>query len=95
MPKLQYVDEPNPGNSKYPEMLAQIKHDQLDERHSGKWAVLNQFKSEGTARDLAYRLGKTNPAFDFITRKGERFTVVYARYNREADKPTRRMRGTG
>jgi len=96
MPKLEYIDEPNPGNSKYPEMLAQIKRDTTAGGDNyGKWAAINQFKSEGTARDLAYRLHKTNPSFDFISRKGEKVTVVYARYNIEAGKPARRMRGTG
>jgi hypothetical protein len=84
MTDIQFRDVPLPGNRKYPQLLTRIKREQLasiDNREL--WAYLNEFESEGTARDLAYRLGKTHSEFEFISRKGEGTTVVYARLKDE------------
>jgi hypothetical protein len=80
MRKIEYVDDPTPGNAKYPQLLAQIKGEQLaSTRHRGMWALIGEFNNEGTARDLAYRLGRTHDEFTFSSRKGEEGTTrVYA-----------------
>lgn len=79
MGDIEYIDAPYPANSKYPKLLAQIKGEQLaSTRHQGMWALIAQFESEGTARDLAYRLGTKNAEFNFMSRKGEDWTFVYA-----------------
>ncbi len=80
MSDIEYVDDPRPGNEKYPAMLEAIKADQLRfEGNRESWAWLNGFKSEGTARDLAHRLRGVHTEFEFIARKGLNETVVYAR----------------
>lgn len=84
MSDIEFFDEPRPGNEKYPAMLEAIKEMQLsDPAKRDSWAWLNGFKSEGTARDLAHRLRGAHPEFEFIARKGQGETVVYARLKAE------------
>ena len=74
MSDIEFVDEPRPGNEKYPAKLEAIKEMQLREPTKREaWAWLNGFKSEGTARDLAHRLRGVHPDFDFIARAVDRF----------------------
>ena len=81
---IQYETPAAPGNAKYPQMLASIKADQLANVGNRElWAFLNEFENEGTARDLAYRLGRDFTEFEFIGRKGEATTIVYARLKAE------------
>jgi len=80
MSGIEYVDDPSPGNAKYPQLLAQIKGEQLaSTRHRDMWALVAEFDNEGSARDLAYRLGRTHDEFTFAGRKGPNgMTRVYA-----------------
>ena len=77
---IRWEDELPKGTEKYPAMLKDIKKAQLanpDRRES--WGYLNEFASEQTARDLAWRLGKTHVEFEFMSRKAEATTAVYCR----------------
>jgi len=77
---IQWEDEPFKGTQKYPQMLKAIKKAQLEDPEARKrWAYLNDFASEATARDLAYRLGTKHDEFDFISRKDGETTNVYCR----------------
>lgn len=81
MTDIKWLDEPpSDGRSKYPAMLRAIKAEQLsnpDRRES--WAYLTSFDVEMSARDLATRLSKTHDEFEFISRKGDISTSVFAR----------------
>jgi hypothetical protein len=81
MADIQWADDPSPANYKYPAMLKSIKAEQLENPESReRWAFLAEFASEGTARDLAYRLGNTHDEFEFVSRKGDdEVTRVYTR----------------
>ena len=81
MADIEWADDPSPANYKYPAMLKGIKAAQLEHPESReRWAFLAEFASEGTARDLAYRLGKAHDEFDVVSRKGDDdLTRVYAR----------------
>jgi hypothetical protein len=80
MTEIEWEDELPRGTTKYPQMLEAIKAAQLDQPETREsWAKLNDFLSEGTARDLAWRLGKRYGEFDIIARKDGERTYVYAR----------------
>lgn len=85
---IEWADDPTPANYKYPAMLKAIKAEQLEHDESReRWAFLAEFVSEGTARDLAYRLGKAHDEFDVVSRKGDDgMTRVYARLKEEVAK---------
>jgi hypothetical protein len=85
MADIEWADDPSPANYKYPAMLKSIKAEQLENSKSReRWAFLAEFVSEGTARDLAYRLGKHHDEFDVVSRKGDDgATRVYARLKDE------------
>jgi len=82
--ELEWEDDASaPGNEKYPKMLVAIKDSSLVGDHR-QWAVLNKMTNEGSARDLASRLGRENPEFEVVSRKqDDGTTIVYARLRDE------------
>jgi ketosteroid isomerase-like protein len=83
---IKWLEGQPAPQSKYPAMLDEIKRTTVvNARMRGKWAILNTFTSQATARDLAYRLGRKHEDFEFTSRTvetdGDGVTaVVYARY---------------
>lgn len=89
MSEIEWSDEDVSPTSyeKYPQLLAQIKGEQLaSTRHRGLWAKLANFKSEQSGRDLAYRLKEPYPEFEFVSRKEGDKVTVYARLKGEVAK---------
>jgi len=81
---LEWEDNPDDGREKYPAMLREVRKRQADNPGRRKeWAVLATFDGEQAGRDLAYRLGKAHPDFDFISRKRDEGTKVLARLKQE------------
>lgn len=79
--EIQWTEEEevaSAGNEKYPPVLQAIREVSLD-NGTREWAVLNEMTNEPSARDLASRLGRSNPDFDIVSRKRGDVTVVYAR----------------
>lgn len=67
-----------PGNEKYPAMLASIKRSSLEDDHR-EWGILIRMPNEASARDLASRLGRVHDEFEVVSRKHSDSTIVYAR----------------
>lgn len=81
---IEWEKEPDDGREKYPAMLRDIRRQQLNQLGKrNKWAVLATFDGEQTGRDLAYRLSKANPDFEFVSRKRDDGTKVLARLKME------------
>jgi len=69
---LEWETSPDDGREKYPAILREVRKQQNSFPHrKRKWAVIATFNGEQTGRDLAYRLGKGHPDFEFISRKQE------------------------
>lgn len=80
MSDIEWASDPKPRHHKYGPLLADIKSAQLgDDLLREEWAKVAGFAVEPSARDLANRLGKEHDEFDFVSRKGDEETIVYAR----------------
>lgn len=81
---IEFVDEPADGRAKYGPILADVRHIQSnDPDQAEKWAELNAFVKEQSARDAATRLKGEYPEFEFISRKDGKVTRLLARLKEE------------
>ena len=100
--KPDFVDLPQDGRSKYPEILEGIRLGTTQE-NADQWVKIQDFDRAPSARDASSRLKGENPEFEFKSRvhdEGEGASV-YARYRPPPNTKTvrgqkaARRRGTG
>jgi hypothetical protein len=79
---IEYMGEAKTvdGRELFPQLLKAIKADQLsDPARREMWAKLKTYDNDGSARDAAHRLSGKHDEFEFIARRGDEGTTLYAR----------------
>lgn len=79
--KVEFVELPQDGRSKYKDILESIRLSSTG-TNAGRWAYLTEFDKVATSRDAASRLTREHSAFEFTSRSNGDGTGgrVYARF---------------